>query len=776
MNRAVYGAWQVRPDLQASFPQPLGADETALLSWARVSALAEAELVPELLPDPVGASTHGWRASSEAGVNVSGYLTAELGMGQCGRLVVDAVRESGLPFSTTTWSRTLSRKQEAFEDVDEGVRYPVNVAMVNADQIPAWAEEVGRDLVTDRYTIGVWAWEVEEFPATYGEALQIVDEVWAISAFVRDAIARVTAKPVHVFPVPAGAPAQPPAPLDRAALGLPAGPMFLFAFDYLSVFERKNPLAVVDAFCRAFDEAEAPILVIKTINGDKARTDRERLRTACEGRSDIFLIEEYLSGQIVKSLMADATCYVSLHRSEGYGLTLSEAMTLGVPVIATGYSGNLDFMTEDDSLLVPYELVPVAPGSGPYPVTTRWADPDVSVAATYMRKIFDDPAFAESLGQRGRIAVLSRARVDRAAEFVKERVAAAMEDLERHPERFAAKARLTTGGGALNRARTMIRTPLDSDTPSRLPFGLARRLRRVVNRLLTHHDQQVNERLEALADAIALTGAETAGVAARVDDLHNDIWGRFGDLSGRLEATNARTEQLDAEMVARPFMTDPSQLVQRDELGREYLGLSPANSEASYKGFEDVFRGSEAFVADRLQPYLGLLRDKAPILDVGCGRGELLGLLDAVGVAASGVDLDPSMLARCEAKGLDVQLGDAVEVLHARAPGSLGAVTSFQVVEHIELGPLRALFQASYRALRPGGVMVAETVNPHSPAALKAFWLDLTHIRPLYPEALLFLARESGFPEARIFFPLGTGDLDHDLRTCGEYALVATKG
>ncbi|MEO8118371.1 MAG: glycosyltransferase [Rhodoferax sp.] len=112
----------------------------------------------------------------------------------------------------------------------------------------------------------------------------------------------------------------------------------------MSVFERKNPLAVVAAFSAAFDEGEGPILVIKTINGDRLRTDRERLRAACSVRRDIFLLEEYLPGQVVKSLMADATAYVSLHRSEGYGLTMAEAMTLGVPVVATGYSGNVDFM------------------------------------------------------------------------------------------------------------------------------------------------------------------------------------------------------------------------------------------------------------------------------------------------------------------------------------------------------------------------------------------------------------------------------------------------
>jgi O-antigen chain-terminating methyltransferase len=126
-------------------------------------------------------------------------------------------------------------------------------------------------------------------------------------------------------------------------------------------------------------------------------------------------------------------------------------------------------------------------------------------------------------------------------------------------------------------------------------------------------------------------------------------------------------------------------------------------------------------------------------------------------------------------KDLKVQLGDGIEVLRGRAAGSLGGVTSVQVIEHIPPEQVRRLFEAAYRALRPGGVLMAETVNPHSPAALKTFWLDLTHIRPLYPESLLFLARECGFESGEILFPNGSGDLDDDLRTCGEYALIARK-
>jgi SAM-dependent methyltransferase len=392
-----------------------------------------------------------------------------------------------------------------------------------------------------------------------------------------------------------------------------------------------------------------------------------------------------------------------------------------------------------------------------------------------MRKIHDDPDYGVALGRRGRDAVLAAGSIERAAAFVRERVSHAMDELEQNPQRFTARGP-GSAGGALQRARDLIRSPQNLETPSRMPFGVARKLRLAVNRLLTHHDEQVNQRLEALADAVAAMGAESIGTAVQqVEALRETTTSKLDGISMRLQSVNTRNELLEAEMVARPYVSDPELLLHLDEFGRPQLAVSAADNEGSYRGFEDTFRGSEAFVADRMLPYLGVLRDKAPVLDVGCGRGELLGLLSAIDVAASGVDLDASMLERCRAKGLDVALGDAVDVLDSREVGSLGAVTSFQVVEHLELATLRKLFEAAHRALRPGGVLVAETVNPHSPGALKTFWLDLTHVRPLYPEAMLFLALESGFQEARILFPQGVGNLDNDLRVCGEYALIATK-
>jgi len=840
-NRLLRAVWRERVDLQAAFPKGLTSDASALLDWARSAGVAEGE-IPVSLLSAVGHLTGARMAivrSDTPGLNLAGYFTAELGMGQSARLLVDAVTSAGYPFSTIVSERTVSRQNAKFNPVDDGTRYPINVAVVNADQFGLWSQDVGAELLVDRYTIGMWAWEVEEFPDAYHGAFDLVDEVWAISRFARDAIAAKTDKPVHVFPHPIPLPDPTTViPLDHELLGLSEESYFLFVFDYLSVFERKNPLAVVRAFTSAFSPCEGPQLVIKTINGHLCRSDRERLRLACNARSDIKLIEEYLDSEVLLSLMANATAYVSLHRSEGYGLTMSEAMSLGCPVIATAYSGNMDFMDENNSLLVPYELVGVAPGSGPYPTSTHWAEPDSVAAARYMRRLIDDPEFGNIMGQRARASVENSGSAGVAATFVRERVVGILSSPR--DNRVSDIAGLP---GSVAAARQLIHTPPDVDSPSRFPIA-ARRMRQLGYRLFAHHDEQVNLRLDALADAISDTANTTrmddellrlvderlteqianlkrefedtfllrnlednrfagqeqrlSALADRSDDINARVEAQLAridtlsdlsdelnatteaqgdinrDLTSRLDLWAGKMQALDQEMQAKPFMADGRSLDLELADGRQLLGFtSGGQSQDNYAGFEDIFRGSEVFIQDRLRPYLPLLEAQGPVLDVGCGRGELLSLLAESGISATGVDIDESMLSRARAKGVSVVLDDAVQYLDSLEKETLGAVVSFQVIEHLPVESLRQLLTSALRVLRPGGVLIAETVNPHSPAALKTFWLDLTHVRPLYPESMLLLARECGYDRGEIFFPRSTGDLDRDLRLSGEYSLVA---
>jgi glycosyltransferase involved in cell wall biosynthesis len=557
VNRFLQAYWSARPDLRAAFPDPLGADEDALLGWAWETVGHDGGLVPELLPAPPEPVVVEVIPTTEPGLTLAGYFTAELGVGEMGRLLVAGARESGLPFSTLTTRQTLSRQQAHFRESSTATLHPVVVAAVNADRFPVWSREVGAEVLDGRYVIGMWAWELEDF-LPHPTAFALVDEVWTLSEFARTAIQRHTQKPVRVIPLPRPEPAA-ALPLDRAALGLSDGPYVLFAFDYLSVFERKNPLAAVEAFTRAFDDGAGPTLVLKSINGDKRRSDRERLRRACEWRTDVLLIEDYLDSDVVSSLMGEAAAYLSLHRSEGYGLTLAEAMSRGVPVIATGYSGNLDFMTAETCLLVPYTRVAVASGCEPYPTTLSWAEPDVGVASTYLRWVHDRPEEAAALGERGREHLRSAATPERTADFLRARVADVMarrsDDLPPPPAVVIAEP---SAQSAVEAALALVRTAPDLVTPTRAP-RLAGLYRRVLYRLLAHHDEQLALRLEGLAAATVRVEWETRhrDAMARLrleeaDAQHGGVAESHADALHRLElAVRGLQHQVNAFEVPR---------------------------------------------------------------------------------------------------------------------------------------------------------------------------------------------------------------------------------
>jgi O-antigen chain-terminating methyltransferase len=171
-----------------------------------------------------------------------------------------------------------------------------------------------------------------------------------------------------------------------------------------------------------------------------------------------------------------------------------------------------------------------------------------------------------------------------------------------------------------------------------------------------------------------------------------------------------------------------------------------------YFAYEARMRGSTESVRDRQRAYVDDLRDASPVLDVGCGRGELLALLREAGVEARGVDADADMVAYASGEGLEVEQADAVAYLEGLEDGSLGGIFAGQVVEHLPPATLVRLLELAARKLRPGGLFVAETINPLSPLALRSYFADLTHAQPLVPETLALLARQAGFREVETRF------------------------
>ena len=435
LNRYSYDVWRHRPDVQEAYPDLDGADAEGFIGWLWVHGRPELRLQAPLLP-PAPEWVEGVERHVPP-VLVTGYLRGNLGLGEAARGYVHAMQDAEVPVATRSVATDppvdrLPRgakprpEEREFEELrlPEGVEPEVHLLCVNADQVPGFAADFGERELRSRYTIGHWAWETDLIPERWDAAFSLVDEIWVNSTWVAENIGRAGDVPTVVVPTPVEAPDPAGA---RLPFELPDAFLFLFAFDYFSILQRKNPLGLVEAFTRAFQPGEGPVLVLKTINAEYRPEARDRLRWAIRGRDDILLLDVTLPPAEMAALFARADCYVSLHRAEGYGITLAESMALGKPVIGTGWSGNTDFMTPANSYLVDSVITEVGPDAEQYPPDGHWAEPSVEHAAQLMREVWEDQEAARARGARAAADVaatlsteavggIARARLERIAQ------------------------------------------------------------------------------------------------------------------------------------------------------------------------------------------------------------------------------------------------------------------------------------------------------------------------------------------------------------------------
>lgn len=398
--------YEQRPDLKVAFPSLETSGAIGYSQWAQAAWWLDH---PSVIVAPPGAQHRTMPVDvgrAAGGVNVVGYLQHSTSLGEVGRRLVSCLQAGGVAVSTVASHRTGSPALDPLPLVDTELRYDTNLIAVNAEQFPVLEADMGDVLLPDRRNIAYWFWELstpsnEARAALARRGAWQIDEVWAASNFVADAFRSATDRPVHVVPVPVDVPHA--SARDRASFGLPHDRVvFLCTFDFLSVVERKNPFGVVDAFTTAFRPGEGPLLLVKSTNGHQRWSGLERLRVAVEGRDDIVVWDEHLSLADQMALIREVDCLVSLHRSEGLGLHLAEAMGIGTPVVATAYSGNVDFMDATCAAMVGYELIPVAHGEGVYLDGARWAEPDRDDAARWLRRLASDAELREKLSRAGR--------------------------------------------------------------------------------------------------------------------------------------------------------------------------------------------------------------------------------------------------------------------------------------------------------------------------------------------------------------------------------------
>lgn len=350
------------------------------------------------------------RRHTKIGLNVVGFLTAELGVGESARCMVRAADAANLP--TALVPLKLNCKNRLGDTAYQHRLRETNPHVFNVIHLdPPASRDIdhhhGPAFRAEKYNIAYWAWELTEFPDAWVPACAYFDEIWCPSDFARDAIAMKVSLPVITMPH-AIAFNRPSGDL-RGRFKLPAGKfLFLVLYDLNSYSERKNPGAVISAFRRSGLAGPGAALVIKVHNVRGNESDMQALQAAVADLSGTVIISETLARDEVYLLEAACDCYVSLHRSEGFGLAVAECMYLGKPVISTDWSATTEFVNAGNGCPVNSTLRKLDRNYGPYAKGQIWAEADVEHAAHWMRQLAGDAAMVARLGAAARTTIESR--------------------------------------------------------------------------------------------------------------------------------------------------------------------------------------------------------------------------------------------------------------------------------------------------------------------------------------------------------------------------------
>jgi glycosyltransferase involved in cell wall biosynthesis len=339
------------------------------------------------------------------GINFLGFHRGDFSLGIALRTAINSIDLVKFPYIVRSLRIKTANTQNFVRSLkleSAKCKYDINLISINPDLLFKLPLHIYPREWLNKFNIGYWFWELPNFPTSWQYALPFIDEIWVSSDFC--ALAMQSSN-VNVIKIPLAV--DLPAPnkkfylpqLDNVANCF----KFMFSFDYFSSFKRKNPEAVIRAFQLAFpNKDDLAILIIKSINGDQHPTIHSGLKDLCLDDPRIIFIDENIMPEDMASLLNQIDCYVSLHRSEGFGLGLAEAMLLGKPVIATGFSGNLEFMKPDNSFLVSYDLVPIQKGDYPDCDGQYWAEPDIGMASKFIKNIYQNEQLRAQIGKNAR--------------------------------------------------------------------------------------------------------------------------------------------------------------------------------------------------------------------------------------------------------------------------------------------------------------------------------------------------------------------------------------
>jgi glycosyltransferase involved in cell wall biosynthesis len=356
-----------------------------------------------------------------------GYAEAALGIGESFRYLLSALDAAELSFSIYPFSRNVeTRLIGPFLEhrYDRTAAYDITVAYMAADQFPYCVKDLSLQFAGSGYTILQTFWELPRAPEAWAPLLEKVDELWVPNTFVAEAFRRIFKGTITTIPTCVHV-SKPDENNIRENVGLEKDRFyFLYSFDYYSGSARKNPLGLILTFAYAFRIPETKVgLIIKTTGpGELDPTVFQLLESIACVDNRIKVLSRLMVRDQMTALLDACDCYVSLHRSEGFGLGMAEAMALGKPVVGTDFSGNQEFLTEETGFPVPYALRPLMRGEYPMGEGEIWAEPDLEAAIERMRSVFEDQRESRARARRGADIIAARYSPEAVARIVDKRL------------------------------------------------------------------------------------------------------------------------------------------------------------------------------------------------------------------------------------------------------------------------------------------------------------------------------------------------------------------
>ncbi|MDF2082844.1 glycosyltransferase family 4 protein [Bacillus pseudomycoides] len=429
----LYEIYKNRPDLQKAFPDALRRNQMGLLKWAQYNLANEYYEEDDFFSrfniiksEDYLSKQDNTRVSRylKKGINLVGYARLEVGLGESCRLAARAIQSANIPFGIINYPLPFPSMDLSWEHKEiKRPLYNVNIFHMNPDLFPAVHKELGDAFFHGRYNIGYWHWELPDIPEEWSSSFKLVDEIWVPSSFVLDSVSKKTNLPVIC--IPHCIQVECPNDIDRQYFGFPTDRfLFLSMYDIRSVSERKNPVASIKAFQEAFSKDDPSVGLVLKVNGAQNNLKEIRqIQNLIGDSNNIYLINQTLSRGEINALIQSVDCVISLHRSEGFGLVLTEAMYLEKPVIGTNWSGNTDFMDSENSCPVNYNLVNVGKDYGPYKPYQIWAEPDIEHAIYYMRKLVSDSLWRDTIAAKGKEVIHKSFSTKVVGQMIRERLA-----------------------------------------------------------------------------------------------------------------------------------------------------------------------------------------------------------------------------------------------------------------------------------------------------------------------------------------------------------------